>query len=58
MLGFEEGHLAPYLVGPTRLGDAGVDAKQLWICFELLPQARLVVAPAGEVGVNRCTRLG
>lgn len=50
VLGFKEGHLAAHLVGRTCLGDAGVDAQHLWICFELLPQGGLVVAPAGGRG--------
>lgn len=47
VLGFEEGHLAPHLVGSRRLGDVGLDAQQLRICCQRLPRVRLVAAPAG-----------
>lgn len=53
VLRFEEGHLAPYLVGSARLGDIGVDAQQLWICCQQLPQVGPVAAPAG--GAHGCT---
>lgn len=51
VLRFEEGHLAPYLVGSMCLCDVRLDAQQLWICCQELPQGRLVAAPAG--GTNR-----
>lgn len=63
VLRFKEGHLAPDLVGPTPLGDVGVDAQQLRISFQRLPQGRLVAAPAGVGwvvgggGASRCSRL-
>lgn len=47
VLRFEEGHLAPDLLGCACLGDVGVDAQQLWICCQQLPQVRAVAAPAG-----------
>lgn len=53
VLRFEEGHLAPYLVGSTRLGHVGLDAQQLWICCQQLPQGRLVAAPAGGTNPRR-----
>lgn len=52
VLRFEEGDLAAYLLGSTRLGHVGLDAQQLWICCQRLPQGRLVAAPAG--GTNGC----
>lgn len=51
VLRFEEGDLAPYPVGSPRLGDVGLDAQQLWIGRQQLPQGRQVAAPAG--GTNQ-----